>query len=166
MKRRILTILAVVVGLLVTFVLVTGSMWPVLNDVKTSETPAYPDVLDQYFSADPKRVFDEAAQAVESLENWELVEKKSDRLTIEATRETTLGFTDDITITVRPQTEFVSRVAVHSRSRVGKGDFGQNARNIREFQAELDDRLGAVRFDPFAAGAESEGTQEKTTASP
>lgn len=148
-KRRILTILAVITGLLVTGALVSASIWPTINDVTTGETPAYPDVLPQYFSADPKRVFDETVAAVEELERWSVVEANSDAGTLEAIRETRLGFVDDITITVVPETEFVVRVGVRSRSRVGKGDFGQNARNIREFQAELDQRLGAVRFDPY-----------------
>ena len=159
MNRKILTILAVIVGLLVTGTLVTATVWPVLNEVKTSATPAYPEVLAQYFSADPKRVFEEAERSVESLERWEVVEASAEEGTIEATRESLLGFVDDVTITVKPETEFVTRVDVHSRSRVGKGDFGQNARNIRTFQAELDSRLGAVRFDPFRAAEEQESTQ-------
>jgi uncharacterized protein (DUF1499 family) len=34
-----------------------------------------------------------------------------------------------------------STVSVRSRSRVGKWDFGQNARNIRELLTELDREL-------------------------
>jgi uncharacterized protein (DUF1499 family) len=158
MKRRVLIGLAVFVGLIVIAVLVTASIWPVLNDVTTGETPAYPDVLPQYFSTDPARVYDESVAAVEELDDWEVVEAKEEERVVEATRETTLfGFVDDITITVQPQTEFVTVVKVRSRSRVGKGDFGQNARNIREFQAELDERLGAVRFNPYENSDQSPG---------
>lgn len=157
MKRRILIGLAALVGLMITFVLVTASIWPVMNDVTTGETPAYPDVLPQYFSADPPRVYDEALGAVEGLDRWEVASEDRNDGVIEATRETALGFVDDVTITVEPQTEFVTIVNVHSRSRVGKGDFGQNARNIREFQAELDERLGAVRFDPYENSGKEPG---------
>ncbi|MES4792993.1 MAG: DUF1499 domain-containing protein, partial [Chloroflexota bacterium] len=49
-------------------------------------------------------------------------------------------FKDDVTITVKPDGERVM-VNVRSRSRVGKGDLGVNARRIRRFQAELAGRL-------------------------
>jgi len=44
----------------------------------------------------------------------------------------------------------VTRVHVRSQSRVGRGDLGQNARNVEQLFAELDRRLGTVRFDPNA----------------
>lgn len=151
MKRKLLLALALVVGLFVTATLVTASLWPVLNIVETGHTPEYPDLLPQYFSADPKRVFDETERAVIQLDKWRIAESRPESRQIEATRETSLwGFIDDVTITIHPQTEFVTRVDVRSASRVGKGDFGQNARNVRELQAEIDRRLGAVRFDPYA----------------
>ena len=150
-KRTALVVLAVIVGLFVTGTLVTASLWPVLNIVETGKTAAYPDVLPQYFSADPKRVYDESERAIVQLERWRVVTPDSDAGRIEATRETRVfGFVDDVTVTVTAETEFVSRVDVRSASRVGKGDFGQNARNVLEFQTELDRRLGAVRFDPYA----------------
>lgn len=152
MKRKVLIALAVVVGLFVTATLVSASMWPVINVVETGRTPQYPDVLPQYFSADPKRVFEESERAVIAIDGWRVESSDSGIGVINATRETRLmGFIDDITINITPETEFVTRVDVRSASRVGKGDFGQNARNIRELQTEIDNRLGAVRFDPFAA---------------
>jgi uncharacterized protein (DUF1499 family) len=151
MKRKLLLALALVVGLFVTATLVTASMWPVLNVVQTGSTPEYPDLLPQYFSADPKRVYDETERAVIQLDKWKIAQSRPESGQIEATRETSLwGFIDDVTIEIHPQTEFVTRVDVRSASRVGKGDFGQNARNVRELQAEIDRRLGAVRFDPYA----------------
>lgn len=148
--------MAVVTGLFVTAALVTASIWPVINEVRTGETPEYPDILPQYFSADPPRVFEESVRAVEGLDGFTLVRQDAPSGVIDATHETTLGFVDDITITVVPRTDFVTSVDVVSRSRVGRGDFGQNARNIRAFQAELDRRLGAVRFNPY----ENSGTKE------
>ena len=49
-------------------------------------------------------------------------------------------FKDDVTIRVDPEGEG-SVVNIHSQSRIGKGDFGANARRIRQFQAELAARL-------------------------
>jgi len=49
-------------------------------------------------------------------------------------------FNDDVTITISHEGEGAV-VNVRSHSRVGKGDFGTNARRIRRFQAELAKRV-------------------------
>lgn len=149
MKRRILTILGVLVGLAVTGLLVAASIWPVINEVETGKTPEYPEIRPQYYTAEPKRVFEESRGAIEAMDRWKLVSADNASRTIKATHETyVLGFIDDVTIWIEPVTEFVTRVRVRSASRVGRGDFGQNARNIRQFLTRLDERLGAVKFDP------------------
>jgi uncharacterized protein (DUF1499 family) len=51
-----------------------------------------------------------------------------------------LRFKDDVTIRVR-RTGGRTVVSVRSRSRIGKLDFGQNARNIREFFEALNKRV-------------------------
>ena len=53
-----------------------------------------------------------------------------------------MRFKDDVVIRVR-RGGGRTRVTMRSHSRVGKWDFGQNARNIREFQAALDRELTA-----------------------
>lgn len=154
MKRRLVTIAATVVGLIVTGVLVAASIWPVISDVETGKTPQYPELQPQFYSADPARVFDEARAGVEALERFRLIEADPRQGRLEAEADTPVWglFVDDLTITVAPATEFVTEVQVRSRSRVGEGDFGQNARNIGEFFDELDRRLGAVKFDPTLVG--------------
>jgi len=151
LKKRILMITAAIVGVMITVMRVTAATWPVINVVETGVTREYPDVLPLYYSADPQRVFQESKASVEALERFDTIE--ADIATREIKAEATtrvFGFVDDVTITIEPVTEFVTRVNVRSASRVGKGDFGQNARNIRRFFTELDSRLGAVRFDPDA----------------
>jgi uncharacterized protein (DUF1499 family) len=149
MKRLFFIVFAVVVGLTVTGVLVAASIWPVINEVETGKTAEYPEVQPQYYTTDPQRVFEEVRAGVEALDNWAVVSEDSAARMLEAERESSVfGFVDDVSVTVEPVTEFVTRVHVKSSSRVGKGDFGQNARNIQELFAELDDRLGAVKFDP------------------
>lgn len=151
MKRKILLTIAGLIGLLVAAILVSANIWPVINIVETGATPEYAELQPSYFSADPQRVFDEAKAAAGSIERWQVVRDDVAQRTIEATATTaTFSFVDDISIRVEPVTEFVTRVNVRSASRVGKGDFGQNARNIRAFQAEMNRRLGAVKFDPTA----------------
>lgn len=149
MKRRLLTILGIIVGVIVTGLLVAASIWPVINKVETGQTPEYPTIQPQYYTAEPERVFDQSRDAIESMPRWNLVSAQSGSHTLKATHETyVFGFIDDVTIWIEPVTEFVTRVRVRSASRIGKGDFGQNARNIRQFFRGLDDRIGAVKFDP------------------
>lgn len=151
LKRRLVITSAILVGLAITAILVAAATWPVINVVETGKTPEYPDIQPLYYSTDPQRVFDEAEAAAGALERWEVVEADVATRTIEAEATTRVfGLVDDVTIRVEPVTEFVTRVHVRSASRVGKGDFGQNARNIEAFFVELDGRLGAVRFDPAA----------------
>jgi uncharacterized protein (DUF1499 family) len=149
MKRQILTVIGIFVAIVVTGLLVAASIWPVINEVETGATPEYPELQPRYYNADPERVFAQSRDAIDSMPRWNVVSAESASHTIQATHETyVFGFIDDVTIWIEPVTEFVTRVRVRSASRVGQGDFGQNARNIRSFFSALDDRLGAVKFDP------------------
>ncbi|RAL24902.1 hypothetical protein DL240_01455 [Lujinxingia litoralis] len=156
MKRRLYLTVGSVAGLLVLLMLVSACMWPMINVVETGQTAEYPEIQPGYYSTEPERILHESAASVEALERWTLVEEDRAQRQIVAERRTRLGFVDDITIRVEPVTEFVTQVHVRSASRVGKGDFGQNARNIEEFFGELDARLGSVKFDPQSAQAEEE----------
>ena len=49
-------------------------------------------------------------------------------------------FKDDVTIAIGREGN-VTTVNIRSRSRIGKGDLGANARRIRDFQARLTGRL-------------------------
>lgn len=161
MKRKLLYIAAAIVGLLIALILVAASYWPVINVVETGKTPEYADVVPQYYSADdPLRVYDEAVAGAGAIQRWEVVESDRTKFTVKATRTTRVGFVDDIIITIVPVTEFATEVNVRSASRVGKGDFGQNARNIKEFFAELDKRLGALKFDPASQQKDPKSADE------
>jgi uncharacterized protein (DUF1499 family) len=57
---------------------------------------------------------------------------------IEATaRSLVFGFTDDITIRIRPGVN-ETRIDLRSASRIGRHDFGANARRIQAFQREIE----------------------------
>lgn len=125
--------------------LVASMIWPVINDVSTGETPEYPDVQPQVLRYSPDLVVERSVEAVEGLERWTLGAVDRGERRVEAVASTALfGFDDDVTITVREHGSG-SLVHVRSRSRVGRGDFGQNARNIRAFQAALEERLSLAR---------------------
>lgn len=56
-------------------------------------------------------------------------------------RQTGLGFRDDIWIVVEPVEDEKRRLWIESRSRIGRGDLGQNPRNLRELNGRLLERL-------------------------
>ena len=117
-----------------------ATAWPRINDVETGRTPEYPDLQVREYAASPKKVAEAATQAIGRLPRWSLVGSGAGPggHSIQAVHEIpTLGLKDDVTIHIRqdgPRT----KVSVRSRSRLGPWDFGQNARNIREFLAALD----------------------------
>jgi len=132
------TIIALV--LLASSPFMLGLIWPTINDVKTGETPQYPDVQPQRFNRPYDKVFEAALAAAQAM-GWEIRETNSERGIIEAIATTRLfKFKDDVTVTITSQGD-VTVVNVRSKSRVGKSDLGTNARRIRAFQAELAKRL-------------------------
>ncbi len=50
-------------------------------------------------------------------------------------------FTDDLEVTLREEDEGHIRVDVKSKSRIGRGDFGENRRHVVQFLAALDRKL-------------------------
>jgi uncharacterized protein (DUF1499 family) len=124
---------------------ILGLIWPRINDVRTGETLQYADIQPQKFNRPAEQVY-AAALAVAKDSGWEIrlteaVPGAPEHWVIEATATTRLfKFKDDVTITVTSEGSG-SVVNVRSKSRIGKGDLGTNARRIRAFQAELAKRL-------------------------
>jgi uncharacterized protein (DUF1499 family) len=132
-------------AILVSMALAVGYLlraWPLINVVETGRTPEYPDILPRVYRVSPDRLYDAALHAVNRLPRWTLVtyRPESGEITAEA-RTLVLRFVDDVRIRVEPSGG-ASTVWVRSASRVGRGDFGQNARNIRAFLKELDRQVG------------------------
>lgn len=115
-------------------------MWPVINDVTTGETPAYPHLQPQRFGADAASVF---AAALSSAKAIGLEITASDAASGEIRGVATtriLRFKDDVTITVTREGDSTV-VKIRSASRLGKSDFGVNAARIERLQTEIASRL-------------------------
>jgi uncharacterized protein (DUF1499 family) len=137
-KIFVVVIVAMILLAITPFIL--GLIWPRINDVSTGATPQYPDLQPQKFTHPFEKVFDGALETSKAV-GWDVIETDRDRGIIEAVATTRLfRFKDDVTVTIRSEGG-VTVVNVHSRSRIGKGDLGTNARRIRSFQAELAKRL-------------------------
>ena len=79
-------------------------------------------------------------QVVEKLPRWQLTQRDegTGEVTLHFVRTTRLArFADDITVRISPD-ETGSILRAESRSRIGKGDLGQNPRNLRELLEAVD----------------------------
>jgi uncharacterized protein (DUF1499 family) len=136
-KRLILVALLAGVAVLV-------FAWPRINVVETGRTPEYPDLQPREYAASPEGVAKAVREALAERPRWNYVGSASGgrEVQIQAVHATRVfRFKDDVAVSLRSIGENRTRVSVRSRSRLGKWDFGQNARNIRELLAELDRRL-------------------------
>jgi uncharacterized protein (DUF1499 family) len=137
---------AVVLGVGVVVLGTVGLLkaWSVLNVVETGNTPAYPDLLPRRYREGKMRVFDAALRAMDRLPRWQVISSRQEQGEIEAEARTRLlRFVDDVTVRVEERDD-LTVVNVRSASRVGRGDFGQNARNVRAFFEELDRQMGSA----------------------
>lgn len=97
---------------------------------------AYPDVQPILVAAPPQQAMTRAIDSARAL-GWTIVGQDPGRGTLEAIDRTFwFGFTDDVVVRVSPAGNG-SRVDIRSKSRVGIGDLGANARRIRAFAAEM-----------------------------
>ena len=135
--RRILVTAGAIVGALVVLRVGLAFVWPTINDVRTGATPEYPDIQPQRFAKPFDQVFAAALAAARDME-LEITSQSPEKGEIQAVATTRVfRFKDDVTISIGRD----GQVNVRSRSRIGKGDLGTNARRIRDFQASLGKRL-------------------------
>ena len=138
--RRVLLGIGALVGALILLRVVAALIWPTINDVTTGATPEYPELQTQRFARAPIEVFDAALATAREME-LEITSHSTEKGEIHAVATTRLlRFKDDVTINIGREGQ-VATVKVRSRSRIGKGDLGANARRIRDFQAALNRRL-------------------------
>ena len=139
--RRFL-LLALVAGAVAAFL-----AWPRLNTVETGLTPEYPDLQPREYAASEQEVTRAVKAAIGHLPRFELVGAGAGRGGSEVQAVATtrvLRFKDDVNARIRREGG-KTRVSVRSKSRVGSIDFGQNARNVRELLAALDQEMSARR---------------------
>ncbi|QDU98674.1 DUF1499 domain-containing protein [Lignipirellula cremea] len=104
----------------------------------TTNTAAMDSPLES--SQSPAALAAMVRSAVDELPRWSLVEEDTtDQASrLHFTRTTALfRFVDDIRVTITP-TATGSQLTARSQSRVGKGDLGQNPRNLQELLTALD----------------------------
>jgi hypothetical protein len=116
--------------------------WPRINQVETGKTPEYPELQPKTYAASIPQVAKAVKAALNTLPRWKLVGEGTGPAgaEVQALYTTPLRTEHDVMIRIR-QDKGRTQVSVRSKSRSFDWDFGQNARNIRGFFAELDRRL-------------------------
>jgi len=113
------------------------------NQARTRSEATDPLLRPLNVAASPDEIESAVVGFANRRSNWQFVSKyrEADRHVIDLERTTRwLRFTDDVRVTITPDGERFE-VGIGSQSRVGRGDLGQNPRNIRELNGELQKRL-------------------------
>lgn len=107
-------------------------------DVAAAQRRAFPDIAPLVLPVDSAQAFDRALRAVEDLA-WDVVASDRPSGRIEAVATTFwFGFKDDVVVRLRPLDDG-TRIDIRSKSRVGLGDLGANARRVRAFLRRVQD---------------------------
>lgn len=109
--------------------------------------PDHPDhsLRTRSYAKSTNMLFQKVLEVIKQLSQWETLQSDPERSVIQATRTTRLfRFVDDIQIQITEKSAQEVEINLRSASRVGKGDFGQNARNIRLLLKKLDQSLTAM----------------------
>lgn len=107
------------------------------NVARTDGSEPYPDLVPLQLDLPPNAAYAAALSAACAMPLWQVVTEDSGAGRIAAHATTPrMKFVDDIEIVVEA-VGTGSRVRVRSASRVGRTDFGTNARRIRAFLARL-----------------------------
>jgi len=106
------------------------------DSVAAEQQKAYPDLRPLMMAMPVDSAFSLALRTARDM-GWELVDQSRADGRIEATATTPwMGFKDDVVIRVSSASG-ISRVDVRSKSRVGRGDVGANARRVRQYLERL-----------------------------
>jgi uncharacterized protein (DUF1499 family) len=105
-------------------------------DFVALQRAGYPDLAPIELAMSPGAAHEKVIELFER-NGWQITHNDPVSLTLEATDTTKLfHFVDDITVRVRPQGAGAV-VDMRSKSRVGKGDLGANAKRIRQLRDQL-----------------------------
>ena len=101
----------------------------------------YPDLATLVIRATPDKVFAASRSTLLDM-GLDLVDSDATQGRLEATATSLVfGFKDDVVVRIVAGAD-ATRVDVRSKSRVGRNDFGMNAKRIRTFAEQLRGKLG------------------------
>ncbi len=145
MKKVIIAIVILFVLIGVAILVVGRTFYPD-NIAETSEDGGLKGLKTRFYDSDIETVRSSAKSVLGKMSTWgsawKIVEETGDggkaRIKVEVP---VVIFTDDLEIKIDTVSEDRVRVDVRSASRVGKSDFGENARHVNQFLSGLDKAL-------------------------
>ena len=109
------------------------------NFAATSVSPEFPELKTRFYQASTNQVFSASVAAIQQLSDWTITRQSEGSGVILAEKKVVI-FVDDVAVKVRDD-RGQTRVDVLSKSRIGKGDFGENRRHVAQFLKALDREL-------------------------
>lgn len=111
------------------------------QEVAAQQREAYPEIQPLMLDLPPEQAFQHALNAARGMD-WEIVAADSAEGRIEATDELFwFGFKDDVVVRLAPA-DGGTTIDVRSKSRVGRGDLGVNARRVRNYLESVREEVG------------------------
>lgn len=144
MKKIVIAAVLCVVAFVIAIGVVGRTYYPD-NVAETAPGGGEKGLETRFYDADVETVRKGAKEVVGKLStwgaSWRLVdETEGGSVSSIKVEVPVVVFTDDLVVTIKDE-RGKSRVDVRSASRVGKSDFGENARHVRKFLAALDERF-------------------------
>lgn len=143
-KSRMLIGVSAIVIVSITIILLQVDNWSrdfSENHAETTTDAKDPLLRPQMMSIPIQEAETKVRETARSLPRWAFVEKKTwehGGVWLYYTRKTLVfRFVDDVIVKLVPIEDGSTQVEVESQSRVGKGDLGQNPRNIKELLSAL-----------------------------
>ncbi|MEZ5345130.1 MAG: DUF1499 domain-containing protein [Pyrinomonadaceae bacterium] len=146
MKKTIIGILIFLVIAIIGIVIIGRTFYPD-NIAQTSADGGEKGLKTRFYKTDLNTAVKAVSDVVPTLSTygsgWKLVGTnlgKGDAASTIKAEVPVVVFTDDLEVTVK-STEDRVQVDVRSQSRIGKSDFGENARHVRKILEALDEKL-------------------------
>jgi uncharacterized protein (DUF1499 family) len=144
--KKILIILGVVLVIFVVSVLIIGRTFYPDNIAKTSPDGGAKGLKTRFYQTDLETARKTVTEVVQNLttygSSWKIVNDKTQTVNTITAEVPVIVFTDDLTVKINEtEKEGEVKIDVESKSRVGKSDFGENARHVRKVLNSLDEKL-------------------------
>jgi uncharacterized protein (DUF1499 family) len=113
--------------------------WLTKNLYVTSPRNENPFFHPRRYSKSKEEVAPAAHAVLSGLKGWRVEEYRENQGRIHATHRGLFpAFVEDVNIYIVQGLDGVTKLEITSHSRAGKGDWGQNRRNVRDFLSKMD----------------------------
>ncbi len=145
--KKLLIAVAVIFVVFVVLILFIGRTFYPDNVAKTAPDGGEKGLHTRYYTTDLEHARESVTEVINSLStygsSWKIRNDKTQPENVITAEVPVIVFTDDLTVTLKQtNNEGEIRVDIISESRVGKSDFGENARHVRKILIALDEKFG------------------------